>query len=253
MPTRSRLQPTEGLHPMSDSTYQPKVYRKSGGDEQIIASGGQQTVESGGEIEIESGGTLEIESGGTLEIDSGALVRTTEGVGAAAGTNVVATEAGVGILHQTTLTMTATPLTFTDEAGQGQWDALKVYDMPAGNIAILGAVLDADITLVAPFIDAAEGDVGIGTAACDDAADALATTEQDIIPTTAIAALTTKVGKIDAISTATQLAAGVWDGTSSAKDIYLNILIDDDVAHDATAGSTVTGTLTLTWINFGDK
>ncbi len=222
---------------MPDTTYQPRVYRKSGGDEQVIASGGKQTVESGGEVLVESGG----------------LMRTTDGIGAAAGTNVVATEAGVGILHQTTLTMTATPLTFTDEAGQGQWDALKVYDMPAGNIVILGAVLDADITLVAPFIDAAEGDVGIGTAACDDAADALATTEQDIIPTTAIAALTVKVGPIDAISTATELAAGVWDGTSTAKDVYLNILIDDNVAHDETAGSTVTGTLVLTWINLGDK
>ena len=36
---------------MVDSTYQPKVYMKQGGDEQIIASSGKITVESGGSID----------------------------------------------------------------------------------------------------------------------------------------------------------------------------------------------------------
>ncbi len=47
---------------MSDETYQPKVYRKQGGDELVVASGGKITVESGGEIAIDSGGTLNMES-----------------------------------------------------------------------------------------------------------------------------------------------------------------------------------------------
>ena len=33
---------------MSDSTYQPKVYRKQGGNELVIADGGKLTIESGG-------------------------------------------------------------------------------------------------------------------------------------------------------------------------------------------------------------
>jgi len=37
---------------MSDSTYQPAVYRKQGGDELVVASGGKITVESGGAIEM---------------------------------------------------------------------------------------------------------------------------------------------------------------------------------------------------------
>lgn len=45
---------------MADPTYQPKVYMKQGGDEQVIASGGKQTVESGGEIDVESGGALKL-------------------------------------------------------------------------------------------------------------------------------------------------------------------------------------------------
>jgi len=34
--------------------YQPKVYRKQGGDELVVASGGKITVESGGELDLES-------------------------------------------------------------------------------------------------------------------------------------------------------------------------------------------------------
>jgi hypothetical protein len=35
---------------MPDSSYQPKVYRKLGGDEMVVASGGKITEESGGAI-----------------------------------------------------------------------------------------------------------------------------------------------------------------------------------------------------------
>ncbi len=37
---------------MPDTTYQPKVYRKQGGDELIVASGGSVDVESGGALKI---------------------------------------------------------------------------------------------------------------------------------------------------------------------------------------------------------
>lgn len=43
---------------MTDSTYQPKVYRKQGGDELVVASGGTVTVESGGSITV-SGVTVD--------------------------------------------------------------------------------------------------------------------------------------------------------------------------------------------------
>jgi len=47
---------------MADTSYQPKVYRKQGGDETVVADGGKITVESGGEITIDSGGSLNMES-----------------------------------------------------------------------------------------------------------------------------------------------------------------------------------------------
>lgn len=36
---------------MADGTYMPKVYRKQGGDEFVVASGGKINVESGGQID----------------------------------------------------------------------------------------------------------------------------------------------------------------------------------------------------------
>lgn len=35
---------------MADGTYTPKVYRKEGGDQQVVASGGSINVEAGGQM-----------------------------------------------------------------------------------------------------------------------------------------------------------------------------------------------------------
>jgi len=45
---------------MADSSYQPKVYRRQGGDEQVVASGGTLTIESGGVIAVAEVGGLKI-------------------------------------------------------------------------------------------------------------------------------------------------------------------------------------------------
>ncbi len=41
-------------------SYVPKIYRKPGGDEMVVASGGVITVESGGEIELQTGAILQV-------------------------------------------------------------------------------------------------------------------------------------------------------------------------------------------------
>jgi len=43
---------------MSDASYQPKTYRKSGGDVSVVADGGILSIESGGHIEIDTGGDI---------------------------------------------------------------------------------------------------------------------------------------------------------------------------------------------------
>ncbi|MBF8255140.1 MAG: hypothetical protein HW375_47 [Anaerolineales bacterium] len=67
---------------MADGTYGPKVYRKQGGDEQVVASGGKITVEDGGAIVIplalktDNYTVLASESGTTFKIATDAKVFT---------------------------------------------------------------------------------------------------------------------------------------------------------------------------------
>lgn len=55
-----------------DSNVEPKTFRTSGGDKDVVASGGTHVIESGGKQEIESGGEQEIQSGGIFDFQSGA-------------------------------------------------------------------------------------------------------------------------------------------------------------------------------------
>lgn len=191
-----------------------------------------------------------------LVLDAAGRITTPYGVGAKNGASVVATEYGTEILHRTLLTCTATPLTFGDEADTGQFGGVKVYDFPAGLILFLGAVIDGSMTLTAPAIDTWIGDVGLGTAAPTDHAsgvNAAGTALLDSVSTTIAVA---KVGNIDAVSKATALTesgARHVDGTGTAIDLFLNLLIDDNGAHDNTITGAFNGTIQVTWINLGDK
>jgi len=59
---------------MADGSYQPKVYRKQGGAEFVVASSGAVTVESGGSVNLQSGGTVAVASGGYIPISSGGQI-----------------------------------------------------------------------------------------------------------------------------------------------------------------------------------
>jgi len=187
----------------------------------------------------------------TYDVDSdnvGAVLATREGDGVKNGSTVSVAEYGDSGVHKTVFTLTNTPIALADDAGVGQYGGVKLYDMPAGNHLFLGAVIDANLTLTeTAWKDTAEGDVGLGTSLVTDG-NALATTEQNIIPTTAIAAMTAQAGPINAGSTApaTIAAAGGAD-----TDIFLNVRIDDDAAH-AAGGGFINGTVTLVWANLGD-
>jgi len=64
------------------------------------------------------------------------------------------------------------------------------------------------------------------------------------------------VAVTDAISAATALteSGARWlDGTSTAIDLFMNLLVDDNVAHDNTITGTFTGTVTIMWVSLGDN
>lgn len=138
-----------------------------------------------------------------------------------------------------------------DEAGVVAFGSKKFFDLPEGIIEIEGASCNLVITKSSAGVIATfDGDFGIGTVAANNNA-ALATTEQNIIPTTptpqAVAGVSSAKGQQGA--TVVQL-----DGTVTAPDLYLNVLVDD-ADHDVTAtpcNLIFNGTIKLTYQNVGD-
>lgn len=176
------------------------------------------------------------------------------GAGTAAGTGVVVTEYGDQGYHKTILTCTALDMgAVGDEAGQGQYAGVKVYDFPAGLVATLGATVKGSITLTAPAIDTWNGSVGLGVAAVSDHQDASNKIGQ-ILPGAAVTQAVAKVAAVKTLPAPTVLteSGGRWkDGTSSAIDLFLNLLITDNVAHDNTITAKFTGVITFVWLNLG--
>lgn len=184
---------------------------------------------------------------------AGLYAVTADGVGAANGTGVAAVEYGEGDgIHKTVLTFTDHAIALTDEAGVVAYGGSKVYDFPAGAIYVLGAVSDVDLTKSSAGVNVDwDGDFGVGTATAGNDA-TLATTEQDIIPTTATPQASAGATTANGQSTATENK--VHDGTTTAKDVYFNLLVDD-ADHDVTTTACnliLNGTLTLLWANLGD-
>lgn len=174
--------------------------------------------------------------------------------GIANATEVVAVEQGDGVVHKTILqieSLNVDVVSVTTGAGVG---GSKVYDFPKGRILILGTM--ADLTLAIPtasqadFTDATpEGDIGVGTVAPANA-DALGTdaTDDDLCTATAFT-----MSAFTATPEVPSEASLQHDGTTTAKDMFVNLLVDaGDIDDDTTGEVLVSGVIVCTWINLGD-
>lgn len=189
---------------------------------------------------------------GTLTVAGG--IRTSVGVGAVAGTGVtLGSEAGDGLYHQTTITLTDVEIALTDEPGVIAYGGLKIYDLPVGAIVVQAAVSDLDVTKSSAGVNVDwDGNFSLGTVTAGNDAD-LTGKEVDILAKTAMpqaaAGATTANG-----GAATN---GYLDGTTTAgaaADVYLNVLVDD-ADHDVTStpcSLIFNGTIKLTWFVAGD-
>lgn len=166
--------------------------------------------------------------------------------------SVVSTVATVdempGVIR-TVLTLNKAVINMVDATTAGCHGSAKIYDFPECNLLFLGATCNLTVLAgVGGITDTAAVVAAIGTAAVSTADATLTTTEADLIPSTA-ATLTAGAGA----ARGKTLTAGVvvFDGTTTAKDAYLNFAVPD-------AGSTgndtliVSGTITLVWSNLGD-
>lgn len=173
------------------------------------------------------------------------------GAAAASGTGVTAAETSA--IKTLTLTLVNTPIPLTDEAGVVAYGGLKVADLPAGNILFLGAVADLAVTKSSAGVnDDWDGDIGLGTVTASNNA-TLTGTEQDLIPSTATPQAVAGATTGDCYSTSTE-APKVFDGTSAAVDVYLNVLVDDgDQDVTGTPCNLIfNGTIKLSYLNLGD-
>lgn len=167
---------------------------------------------------------------------------------------VTAEEQGDGILHKTILRLTSVPVSVvsvTTGAGVG---GTKIYDFPQGRLNVIGTMSDLTCVIAtgdqADFTDATpEGDVGVGTVAPANA-DGLGTdaTDDDFSTATAIT-MAAYSGDVQCPSEASLQ----FDGTSTAKDMFVNMLIDaGDIDDDTTSTVYVSGVVVVTWTNLGD-
>ena len=179
---------------------------------------------------------------------------TTFEIGAPFGASVSASEKA-NIWKRTVLTLTATPITISDDAGVAQYGGVKVYDFPEGLLAVQGAVVNGVLIagVTGTIINTFTGFVSLGTVTAGTGA-TLTGTEADIMPAVALTTAVAKAAVTKAVSVATPLteSGARWlDGTATAKDAFLNFVIADDATH--TAGSaTFTGTVEFIWAKVGD-
>jgi len=164
-------------------------------------------------------------------------------------TTVSYNEFSNGPLHQTVLTLTDFPVTVANTTG-ASFGSAKLYDFIAGRIAIAGVTASLGFNWAATTIAATgSGDWSLGTTATTDAT--LSSTDVDLCPSTAMT--DPAVAGVAAATGGALAATAQFDGTSTAKDAYLNIIIDDaDVADAASDIVLVTGTVRITWIDLGD-
>lgn len=172
--------------------------------------------------------------------------------GATNGATNVATEQ-MGAVHQTLITLNATPITIVDANVGG---GTKIYTFPEGRILLLGAVGSMAFTTTSVLASTLNAGVtinwGLGSVlTTTQASGTLATTEQDMLPTTNATASAT-INVAGAVSNG-KLASGLqFDGTATATAVNLNVGVATATDIDGDATVTVAGTVVLTWIHLGD-
>lgn len=163
---------------------------------------------------------------------------------------VVAKHVAIGPLVVTTLTLSNVAQTVVNGT---EYQGTKIFDFPQGRVNVLGvtATLQQKTTsaLAGSLHASSTGAIGLGTVTAS--ATTLATTMVDLLPSTAFTSSATVNVAGTAVSAALA-ASAQFDGTTTAKDVFLNTAYatTGDVTGDAT--QTISGTVVITWLNLGD-
>lgn len=193
--------------------------------------------------------TLQPNTGSIHVIDGDPLDKAGAAVAPATG-EIVTKHVQFGPFCQTTLTLNNVPQAIVNGT---EYQGTKIYDFPQGRINVLGvtATLQQKTTSVlASTLNASStGAIGLGTATAS--ATTLATTMVDLLPSTAFTSSATINVAGTAVSAALA-ASAQFDGTTTAKDVYLNTAYATTTDVDGNATQTISGTIVITWVQLGD-
>lgn len=180
---------------------------------------------------------------------------TSSGVGAAPAAlaqvgQILATEYGNGVVHQTVLTLTALAQAVVNGT---EYQSTKIYTFPEGRILVLGVTASLAPTTTSAIAgtlnSGVTGAVAVGTAAASNVS--LTSTMVDLLPSTAF--VTSTVIDVAAAAVGAALAASAqFDGHTTRKDAYLNSAFATTGDVDADATMAWSGNVTITWVNLGD-
>jgi hypothetical protein len=158
-----------------------------------------------------------------------------------------------GGLQKKVIKLTNKTLAVSDNAGVTAYAGLLIHTFVEGFVKFEGAYINLSIEADSAGINATfDGDVGLGTVTSA-VTTPLATTEQNLVPTTAIAQAVASVALPVAISTATETGV-FFDGSTTPVPVYLNFKIDD-ADHDVTgtpANLILHGSVTIWYQEMGD-
>lgn len=133
-----------------------------------------------------------------------------------------------------------------------EYQGTKIFSFPQSRMYVVGATATLQqktTSTIASTLNSGTGAIGVGTATAS--ATTLATAMQDIIPTTAFTS-STVINVAGTAVSAVLASPAVFDGTSSAKDLFLNTAYATTTDVDGNATQTISGVVRVTWLNLGD-
>lgn len=187
------------------------------------------------------------------------ITQTTEGMqftdnatvkGSAAVSTVKVKNEQFGSFNKTTLTLDNVAQTVVNGT---EYQGTKLFTFPEGRILVLGTTATlkqkTTSTLASTLNASSTGAIALGTATASSTT--LATTMVDLLPSTAFTSSATVNVAGTAVSAALASSAQ-FDGTSTAKAVYLNTAYATTTDVDGDATQTISGTVVICWVNLGD-
>lgn len=155
-----------------------------------------------------------------------------------------------GPFVQTTLTLDNVAQTVTNGT---EYQGTQIFDFPAGRIFVMGVTATLQqkttSTLASTINASSTGAISLGTVTA--ASTTLNSTAADLLASTAFTSSAT-INVAGTAVTGALAAAAQFDGTSTAKDVYLNTAYATTTDVDGNGTQTISGTVVITWVNLGD-